>query len=105
MKNEYESSFININENEIKEKLEAIGAKLIKPKKLQKRIIFKNNTTDESRSWVRLRDEGDKITLTLKQVLDSASIHGTKEIEIIVNNFNKTAELLKNSGLYQENYQ
>jgi len=108
MKHEYEAKFLNIEEDKIKSLLKTLGAKLTKPKQLLKRAIFENDVTNASHSWVRLRDEGDKITLTLKKVVDASTIHGTKEIELRVNDFEKTSRFLEGIGLekkrYQENY-
>jgi len=108
MEKELEAKFLDINYEETKSRLESFGAKIIKPKTLLRRAIFENSITNNNHSWVRLRDEGDKITLSLKQVTDNSTIHGTRELEIIVNNFEKTAQFLEGIGLikkrYQENY-
>lgn len=108
MKKEYEAKFLDINEEKIKLFLENLGAKKIKPKILLRRSIFENNAIKNDHSWIRLRDEGDKITLTLKQVSDTSTINGTAELEITVDNFEKTAQFLEKIGLikkrYQENY-
>lgn len=105
MQNEYEATFLKVEEDKLKNNLEDLGANLVKPRQLMKRAIFENDTTNSDGSWVRLRDEGDKITLTLKQVVDDSSIHGTKEIEFIVDDFEKVCEFLKGIGLIQKRYQ
>ena len=108
VQHEYEAKFLNIDQDKIKSRLKVLGGKLTKPKQLSRRAIFENNITSSSHSWVRLRDEGDKVTLTLKQVTDTSTIHGTKEIELVVNDFEKTSQFLEGIGLtkkrYQENY-
>lgn len=108
MQNEYEAKFLNINARRIKKILISLGAKLVKPRKLLKRVIFENEILKAQHSWIRLRDEGGKITLTLKQVTDSSTIQGTKELEIVVDDFSKTDRFLEAIGLerkrYQENY-
>lgn len=108
MQNEFEAKFLNINVVKIKKLLISLGAKLVKPRKLLKRVIFENRVLKSQHSWIRLRDEGDKITLTLKQVSDASTIRGTKEIEIVVDHFKKTEQFLEAIGLekkrYQENY-
>jgi adenylate cyclase class 2 len=69
--------------------------------------IFENDAL-EGGAWIRLRDEGTRCTLTLKQVADSASIDGTTEIETEVTDLVAMAEILLRLGLrevrYQENY-
>ena len=67
MEIEYEATFPNINKDEIRKRLEKAGAILIRPEYLQKRVPF--HLPKEKRSkgkFVRVRDEGDKITLSLK---------------------------------------
>ncbi|MCL5411425.1 MAG: CYTH domain-containing protein [Patescibacteria group bacterium] len=105
MKNEYEAKFLEINEEEIKSRLKSLGAKLVKPKQLLSRVIFENENTRADHSWIRLRNEGDRVTLTLKQVVDIKTIRGTREIEIIVDDFDRTVELLEGIGMEKKNYQ
>ena len=108
MQTEYEAKFLDINEEDVKKKIQSLGAELVKPRQLFRRVIFENDITAAKHSWVRLRDEGDKITLTLKQVSDTTTIEGTKEIEIKVDDLDKTTQFLEGIGLkrkrYQENY-
>lgn len=95
MNNEIEAQFLDINKDKIREKLSDIGAKLIKPEVLMKRTVF--YTGDHS--FARVRDEGDKIVMTYKNVLDDNSILGTKEVNVIVNNYNDAILFLKSCGL------
>src|SRR3990167_10294135 len=54
--------------------------------------------------WIRVRDEGDKVTFSYKQ-LNDRTLHGTKEIEVTVGDFEKTVDLLTAIGLAQKAYQ
>ncbi|KKT15149.1 MAG: hypothetical protein UV96_C0018G0005 [Parcubacteria group bacterium GW2011_GWF2_43_38] len=54
--------------------------------------------------WVRVRDEGDKITLAYKQ-LNDRSLHGTKEVSVEVSDFNNTCQILEAVGLEAKSYQ
>ena len=103
MEIEYEAMFEKIDKNSMRKKLKGIGAKLIKPEFLQKRLIYKlpGNPIDK---WIRLRDEGDKITLTYKQ-LEGGGIDSQKEIEVEVSDFEKTSKILEKAGLKREGYQ
>ncbi|MBR9704543.1 CYTH domain-containing protein [Candidatus Pacearchaeota archaeon] len=105
MEIEYEAMFKDINKDEIRKKLKDVGARLVKPEFLQKREIFKLGDQDINK-WIRLRDEGDKITLTYKELLGNA-IDSQKELLIIVNDFQKTSKILEITGLkkigFQEN--
>lgn len=105
--NEYEAKFLNINVDAVREQLRTVGAQRTFEKTLFTRLIFENDAV-QGEQWLRLRDEGGRTTLTLKQVSDATTIHGTTEIEIEVNSLETTTELLKALGLrhvrYQQNY-
>jgi adenylate cyclase class 2 len=107
MKHEYEAKFLAVDIASIQAKLTSLGAVRAFPRTLLTRKIFESDALDGSQ-WVRLRDEGTRTTLTLKQVTDAGSIHGTTEIETEVGDLGAMAEILTNLGLrevrYQENY-
>ena len=107
MKHEYEATFLAIDEAGLQAKLAALGAIRAFPRRLLTRRIFENGALEKG-AWIRLRDEGERSTLTLKQVTDSTSIDGTTEIETEVADLNAMAEILTALGLvevrYQENY-
>jgi adenylate cyclase, class 2 len=67
------------------------------PRTLLTRRIFENDALGGA--WIRLRDEGTRSTLTLKQVADSSSIGGTTEIETVVTDLVAMAEILLRLGL------
>src|SRR6266481_6264430 len=102
---EYEAKFLNINKDEMRQRLTKAGAKLIHPEYLQKRVPF--HLPKEKRSkdaWLRVRDEGDKITLSLKMV-DGEKIENQKEICLTINNFNNAVKLLDAIGCASKGYQ
>ncbi|WP_405809280.1 class IV adenylate cyclase [Streptomyces sp. NBC_00210] len=107
MKHEYEAKFLSVDVDDIQSKLTALGATLTFPRTLLTRKIFENDALDNGQ-WVRLRDEGTRSTLTLKQVTDSTTIDGTTEIETEVTDLHAMADILRRLGLrevrYQENY-
>ncbi|MEU2083111.1 class IV adenylate cyclase [Streptomyces albus] len=102
--NEYEAKFLNIDVDAVRDQVRAAGAELVFGKTMFTRLIFENDAV-QGEQWLRLRDEGGKTTLTLKQVSDATTINGTTEIEIEVDDLDKTAELLKATGLRQVRYQ
>lgn len=100
MNTEIEATFIGTEHNILREKLEKLGAVITKKECFIKRTIFdyEDLRLDKMAAWVRLRDEGDGITLTFKQ-RKSETIDGMKEIEIVVNDFEQTKALLLAIGL------
>jgi len=105
MEIEYEATFENINKDGIRNKLEEIGANLTKPESLHKRITFNLPTEiDTPHNFVRVRDEGDKIMLTLK-VIEGGSIEKQKEINLKIDSMEKAEELLLFLGCEKKAYQ
>ncbi|MGK3090658.1 class IV adenylate cyclase [Streptomyces sp. WAC01490] len=107
MKHEYEAKFLAVDVADLQNKLSALGAVQAFPRTLLTRKIFENDFLDGG-AWIRLRDEGTRSTLTLKQVFDATTINGTKEIETEVTDLHAMADILRRVGLtevrYQENY-
>lgn len=94
MKPEIEATFIDINKDELHEKLKQAGAKLLQPEVLMKRVVFGLN----DHSFLRVRDEGNQIIMTYKDV-QSLTLTGTQEINVEVSNYQDTIDILKASGL------
>jgi adenylate cyclase class 2 len=107
MKHEYEAKFLSIEVADLKIRLKDLGAAQAFPRTLLTRKIFESDVL-EGGAWVRLRDEGTRSTLTLKQVTDATTIDGTTEVETEVTDLHAMAEILTHLGLtevrYQENY-
>lgn len=101
---EYEATFLDINKDEIRKTLKKIGAKLVKPEFMQKRVVFDLPAGYNGRSWLRVRDEQDKITMSYKEV-NGSKIEDQKEINLVINNFDKGAEFLEAVGCIKKSYQ
>lgn len=96
MDNEIEAQFLDINKDKIREKLKLTGAELVKPEVLMKRIVFNLGSS----SYARVRDEGGgKIVMTYKNISDDNSILGTKEVNVVIDNYENGILLLKGCGL------
>ncbi|WP_431781181.1 class IV adenylate cyclase [Streptomyces chumphonensis] len=102
--NEYEAKFLEIDVRGVRAQLQEAGAECAFERTLFTRLIFENDAV-RGEQWLRLRDEGGKTTLTLKQVTDATRISGTTEVEIGVDDLARTAELLTALGLRQVRYQ
>ncbi|HSX44988.1 MAG TPA: CYTH domain-containing protein [Candidatus Saccharimonadales bacterium] len=107
MQTEIEAKFLNIDFAKLRSKLKVLNAKLVKSERLMKRKNFDfpdHQLERQVAGWVRVRDEGNKITLTYKQ-LNDRSLHGTKEVNLTIDSFNSAEEFLKALGLKETSYQ
>jgi len=106
MKTEFEVKILDINVLEITALLESLGARKIAERSMRRFVYDLEKTEFSCKSWIRLRDDGEKTTLTYKQV-DSHAIDGTKEIEFNVASFELANDFLQKVGFlptaYQEN--
>ncbi len=108
---EKEVKFLNVNKEELESKIAGLGATK-EGDYFYKREVFDypDFHLDKNGAWLRLRDEGDRITLSYKQRLGIKSEDGSisdesmKEVEIVVNDFEKTAVLLKELGFIEKHY-
>lgn len=102
---EYEASFLNVNKDEIRSRLKEAGAKLIKSEFLQKRVVFELPAGHEiPGGWLRVRDEQDKITMSLK-VVDGDKIENQKEVCLTIDDFQIGVDFLLSIGAKQKSYQ
>ncbi len=91
---EYEALFTDIDKESFRELLKAKGATLVRPEFLQKRVTLELPEGHEKYgAFLRVRDEGDKITLSYKYV-GGATIDEQQEETVLVNDFNRTVSLL-----------
>ena len=104
---EFEAKYLNIDKEAMRVKLKNIDATLVRPTFLQKRVVLGLPSGHEIKGGrFRVRDEGDKITLSLK-VVDKAGINidSQKEISFAVSDFDKTVLLLTSIGCQKKAYQ
>lgn len=102
---ELEAKFIHVPEN-FRETLQKVGAKCVKAERLMRRRNFdsRERTLQKTGGWIRVRDEGDKVTLSYKQ-LQNRSVTGTKEISVDVSDFDTSCAFLETIGFESYTYQ
>ena len=104
MNNEIEASFYDIDKEEIRAKLKAIGAKLERPEGLMRRTVYDTG----KHSFARVRDENDKIVMTYKIYSDDTDIMGCKEVNVVVDSYEEANKFMQGIGLHvkanQESY-
>ena len=99
---EIEGRIININPEETKNKLLELNAKPLGFYNF-KRYTFDSIPKSNAR-WGRLRTDGKKTTLTVKEIVDD-SLSGTNEWEVTVSDFNEVLVILEKLGLSHKTYQ
>ena len=101
---EKEIRILEIDKKKFVRQIIGMGAKPVMEDVLQKRYVYDIEPNDKSK-WMRLRTNGKKTTLTVKQILDKHSIAGTEEHEVEVSDFNQTHDMLSKMGFKHRNYQ
>lgn len=105
MKTEYEVVFTNIDVEKTIEKIKSLGWELIKENTLMRRVVFE---TPENKRWsyIRVRDEWDKITTTYKEEKSwNLDITSVRELETTVWSFEQMIAIYKKLWLKQKAYQ
>lgn len=105
MKTEYEATFLNVNKDAIRKKLKDVGARLVRAEYKQRRVNFDlQNLGRGFWEWVRVRDEGDKITMAYKSIPPDAEIDEQKEVEFEISNMDAATEFMNVLGARMTNY-
>ena len=102
MHTEYEVRILEVDVEKVKDRLEKLKAKM-KWDQIQKRYVYDFIPKLDGK-WIRLRTNGDKTTLTIKNIVTS-KIDGTQELEVVVDNFERTNLILKELGYVPKGYQ
>lgn len=104
MQTEIEAKFLNVDHDEIREKLRELGGVCEQPMRLMRRVVFHSNDMEVKRAFVRVRDEGHRVTMTYKQ-FDADTVDGAKEHEIEVSDFNAAVAILDAAGITHDTFQ
>lgn len=107
MQSEIEAKYLGVDHDIIRAELKKQGAVCVQQLRITKRINFDypdRRLHKNRHAWLRLRDEGDKVTLAYKQ-LNDRSLQGMKEVQIVVDDYNSASELIRATGLVQVAYQ
>lgn len=102
---EIEVKFVDVDVEDIRSRLEKAGAKLEHPMRLMRRVLIEEEHHKADRSFIRIRDEGDKTTITFKKREGEDSLTSAKEIETTVGDFDVMVELFTAAGWDYTTYQ
>jgi adenylate cyclase class 2 len=101
---EFEVKFINVDFKFLRQQLKKAGARRTHKMRIMRRAIIDTPELKKNNAFIRVRDEGDKVTLTYKQ-FNKLSIDGARECEVNVSDFQSTINLLKLIGLPYRSFQ
>lgn len=106
MQTEIEAKWLNVVKDDLRARLRACGAQLRTTERLMVRHVYDHPDMrlEKIGGWVRVRDEGDKITMGYKQLQDR-SLHGTKEVSVTIDNYAAGCDFLEAIGLKATSYQ
>lgn len=109
---EIEVKFLDIDVPKIEAKLHEIGAAKMFDRIYRRKVYdYPDLRLNAQHAWVRVRDEGDKVTFGFKQRTGTSSSDGSSndggmdEVEVEVSDFEKTALLLEKIGLKRKFYE
>jgi adenylate cyclase class 2 len=107
MKTEIEVKFANIDIEKIRQALKKAGAICEQPMRLMKRALIEEPHHQNEHAFIRIRDEGDKTTLTFKRRADADAKHidSVKELEVEVSDFDKTVAIFSEAGWHYKTFQ
>ncbi len=103
---EFEIKFLEVDVPALEKKLVEIGAEKVGEfDYLRKIFYFNENHVGSEDGWIRVRTDGKETTLTykksIKEKLEDGTVKNTgmNEIEVIVDDYEKTCELINAMGL------
>ena len=106
METEIEAKFPDIDVKQMRSLLASKEATLEHPEVLMRRknYDYPDRRLEKIGGWIRVRDERNKVTLSYKQ-LNDRTLHGTKEVNVTVDDFSKTCQFLEAIGMEATAYQ
>lgn len=105
MKNEIEATYLSIDKDSAREKLKQAGFILKIPEYLMRRKTFHfSNIPVGHTKWGRVRQERDKVTMTIKEIRGSG-INDVYETELIVSDFDTATAFFEACGIPEKAFQ
>lgn len=105
MENEIEAKFLAINKEYVREALIKAGFLLKIGEYMMRRKTFDfSNIAPGRNKWGRVRQEADKVTMTIKEIRGSG-IDDTYEIELIVNDFDTAVSFFESCEIFEKAFQ
>jgi hypothetical protein len=98
METEYEATFYPIDKEDVRTRLAAAGATRAYPERLMRRVTFNlPGDTGSGQIWARVRDEGDRTTMSVKE-MQGTGMDGQKEAMIVIDSLEGGVAFIKARG-------
>ena len=106
MQQEIEATFIDADHTALRSRLAELGGSRLQPEFLMRRSTYDypDLRLDSQASWVRVRQEFDRITVGFKQ-RQSTTIDGMREVEFTAGDYDSACAFLCAIGLQKKAYQ
>ncbi|MES2994921.1 MAG: hypothetical protein V4681_02740 [Patescibacteria group bacterium] len=108
MQTEYEATFWPIDKADMRQKLARLEAHREYPERLMHRIAYNLPESkaigDPSRTWGRVRAEGDQVTMSIKSVT-GPNIEDQKEAQVTIDTFENGRAFMDSMGCVEKSYQ
>lgn len=108
MQAEIEVKFVDVDIDNVRSRLEAAGATLEHPMRDMRRALIEEEHHATERSFIRIRDEGNKVTLCFKRRTlpdEATTINSVHELETTVGDFDTTVKIFSEAGWHYITYQ
>ncbi len=104
MKKEIEAKYLSINKDIVRTRLKAAGFELQTPEYMMRRKTFDFPSSIKQKKWGRVRQEADKVTMTIKEIRGSG-INDIYEVELVVNDFDAAAAFFEACNIPERAFQ
>lgn len=103
MQKEIEATFLDVNHNALRARLTELGATCEQPQHdmLRATYDYPDLRLDKKAAWIRVRQEGGKVTMGYKQ-RQSETIDGMTEVEFTIDDYNMACNFLLAIGLKEK---
>lgn len=107
MKTEIEVKFLRVDHDILRERLRLEGGVCEQSMRLMRRAILSTPEMErpERDGFIRVRDEGHRVTLTYKQFGSQKTLTSAKEIETVVGDFDAVLAIFEQADLKPLSYQ
>lgn len=99
MQNEIEATFLSVDKDSVRRRLEDAGFTLKISEYMMRRKTFDFSRIDPGKNkWGRVRQEFDRVTMTIKEITGTG-IRDTFEVELIVDDFERAAAFFETCNI------